>query len=553
MKNILKLSTLALASSLALTGCIEESLPTGNLASQEMVSQSPTALEAMVGAIPVNMAYPYSVFGSGNNYGFDFGLPAMLLATDACTGDIACTVESNAGYDWFTYWKNGTVLAPTSVVPRFPWTCYYTFIKACNDVVGMIPMEDDIEEMAENLRKYLGQAKAFRAQLYLDMARQYDPLAVSYSNYDQAQLSKVAGLTVPILTEATSETEARQNPRATRDEMFSFILGELDDAEALLDGVSVSEKTAPSLGVVYGIKARAYLWLGGFDRANYAKAAEYARKAIDASGCTPLNEAEWTDPKTGFNTANHAWMWYLPQSAEGVTNLVNYVAWQSCEATWGYASLTCPGVTSKFYDEVISSETDWRKKVIIGPDIDAWYAENGSLTNMSANPNADDYYGWMNAYANLKFRPAGGETLTWKAGNPTSICMMRVEEMMLIEAEALAYSNTGQAKALLDAFIDSRGGGYTYASSEQAIVNEVIRQKRIEFWGEGVVFYDFKRLNKGIETGYAGTNIPAEQRMVTDGRAPWWNFCIPETEVQQNLALEGYNNPNPVGIVSPWK
>ena len=36
------------------------------------VSDSPTAVEAIVNAIPVNMTYPYSVYGRTNNYGFDF-------------------------------------------------------------------------------------------------------------------------------------------------------------------------------------------------------------------------------------------------------------------------------------------------------------------------------------------------------------------------------------------------------------------------------------------------------------------------------------------------
>ena len=551
MKKILKLSTLALASAVMFTGCIEETFPTGSTATSEMVAQSATALEAMVGAIPVNMAYPYSVYGSGNNYGFDFGYPGMLLATDACTGDYACTAESNSGYDWFSYWKNGTVLGPTQTVTRYPWGCYYTFIKAANDVVRLIPMEEDLDEMSAAQRKYLGQAKAFRAQLYLDMARQFEALPVAYSAYDETQRQKVAGLTVPIITESTTEQEARFLPRATRDEMFDFLFSELDDAIALLDGLAITEKTAPTQAVAYGIKARAYLWLGQFDESNYAKAAEAARKAIDVSGCTPMNEAEWTNPTTGFNTANHAWMWYLPQSAEGVTNLVNYVAWLSSEATWGYGSLVFPGVTNDFYSKV--SDSDWRKKLMVGADVDAWYAKYGSLTTLSANPASDTYYGDnLNAYSFIKFRPGNGENLTYKIGNVTSVPIMRVEEMMLIEAEALAYSNPTAAAQALQAFIDTRGGGYTFPATKEGVIEETIHQKRIELWGEGVVFYDFKRLNKGIETGYEGVNIPADQRFKTDGRAPWWNFCIPEAETQQNLALEGYNNPNPVGIVKAW-
>jgi hypothetical protein len=77
-------------------------------------------------------------------------------------------------------------------------------------------------------------------------------------------------------------------------------------------------------------------------------------------------------------------------------------------------------------------------------------------------------------------------------------------------------------------------------------------QKRVELWGEGVVFYDFKRLNYSIETGYEGTNVATDSRIKTDGRAPWWNFVIPEKEVMQNEALKDLNNPEPCDIVKPW-
>lgn len=543
MKNMKKISAALVASAFVLTGCIKETVP-NSVVTSDQVSESATALEAMVNAIPVSEAYPYSVFGRSNNYGFDFGLPGMMCATDACTGDEVCTGgDEQSGYDWFTYWKNGTVMGPTQIIARYAWFCYYNFIKSCNDVIGLIP---DPESLGDAERAYLAYAKANRAALYLDLARQFEALENKYTD-----VSAVAGLTVPIITESTSESDARNNPRAERDDMFTFIFQDLDDAEVLLtDNTTTGDKTVPSLAVVYGLKARAYLWLGGFDKANYAKAAEFARKAIEASGATVMTEAQWLDPTTGFNTANASWMWYLPQSPEGVTNLVNFVAWRSCEATWGYGSLTQAGVSSKFYEKM--SDSDWRKRAFIGPDPEEWYAQNSdiSLWHKCLAVNKDYTF---NPYASVKFRPASGEVSTYKVGNASSVPMMRVEEMYLIEAEATAYDNPSAAAVLLEKFMATRDPEFSLASkTTSAVVDAVIWNKRIEFWGEGIVFYDFKRLNYGISTGYAGTNVPTDVRFVTDGRAPWWNFCIPEIEVQQNAALKKTNNPDPTGAVKPW-
>ena len=91
------------------------------------------------------------------------------------------------------------------------------------------------------------------------------------------------------------------------------------------------------------------------------------------------------------------------------------------------------------------------------------------------------------------------------------------------------------------------------ADNKSNLIDEIMFQKRVELWGEGIVFYDFKRLDMGIQNGYTGTNVPSDSRVNVSGRAPWWNFCIPESEVIQNLALEGKNNPNPDGLIKLWK
>lgn len=530
------------------TGCIKETFPTDG-ATSEQIAESSMALQALVGAIPVNMTYPYSAFGSGNNYGFDFGYPGMLCAGDAATGDVICTAGDDAsGYDWFSYWQSGIILGPTQTVTPFFWTSHYVFIKACNDVILTVGEEavTSVQQQA------LGAAKAIRANLYLDMARQYDPLDANGYTIP----NEIKGLTVPMIDEYTTEEMARNNPRLTREEIFTFILKELDEAEEFLTVSKATDKTLPTAATACGIKARAYLWLGGFDEAYenvptgneaYKKAAEYAEKAIELSGCPISSESQWLDKKNGFNTATSAWMWYLPQSSEGISNLVNYIAWRSCEATWGYGGrFVFEGTTSKFYNRI--SATDFRKKAFVGADPEAWFAANNDLTNYTH----EDFSAKIPPYAQFKFHPKDGNITTVTVGNVTDVPLMRVEEMYLIQAEAVAHYDAATGKQLLLDFMATRDAKYT-GPGANPLVDEIIFQKRVELWGEGILFYDFKRLNIGIETGYSGTNAPVDCRFKTDGRAPWWNFCIPDSEVQQNSALEGKNNPDPTNKIKPWK
>ena len=85
------------------------------------------------------------------------------------------------------------------------------------------------------------------------------------------------------------------------------------------------------------------------------------------------------------------------------------------------------------------------------------------------------------------------------------------------------------------------------------MIDEIVFQKRVELWGEGQIFFDIKRLNMSVTRGYPGTNHPEARRYNTVGRPAWMNFCIVRSEKNNNAALEGYENPDPSGLYTPWK
>ena len=71
-------------------------------------------------------------------------------------------------------------------------------------------------------------------------------------------------------------------------------------------------------------------------------------------------------------------------------------------------------------------------------------------------------------------------------------------------------------------------------------------QKRVEFWGEGIVMYDHKRLNIGFTR--SGSNFVADFTYDVQGRSPQWNIVIPRSELQANSAVTDLNNPDPTGF-----
>ena len=325
--------------------------------------------------------------------------------------------------------------------------------------------------------------------------------------------------------------------------------------------------TSPTLAAVYGLYARTWLEMGYWDDGDsgaFSKAAEYARKAISQSGKTPLTQVQWEDPVNGFNNgaASNSWIWGLTTSSENTINIVTFTAHISSEGTWGYAPLSQICAAKKFYDAI--AEGDFRRNSWLDPeyvqnpsaDLPYSYKFSGSdadkvnfLSGTDTNPPAV-------AYENIKFRPYQGECSDYATGNCADHPLMRVEEMYFIEMEAVAYSDPEAAKTLLDGFMGYRvtDGSYVCDASDlQTFLDEMLFQKRVEFWGEGIVFYDYKRLGKGISRGYPGTNEAAVYAFNCEGRSPQWNIVVTNAEYQYNDAIDSaVNNPDPSGKLVLW-
>ena len=131
---------------------------------------------------------------------------------------------------------------------------------------------------------------------------------------------------------------------------------------------------------------------------------------------------------------------------------------------------------------------------------------------------------------------------------------MRVEEMYLIEAEAVGASQGVSAgTALLNTFMQTyRQPDYSFTASTLSDLQvEVLTQMRIEFWGEGIAFQTAKRIKPGIIQNYDGTNAPEDVFKINcEGIKPNWTLVIPIEEEDANTAISGLNNPDPSGTVT---
>lgn len=533
MKKVFKIFSAIVMSTLVLSSCIEETFPEDGTASSGQIGSSATALEASVNGIPAKMVQYYLVYGK-QVHETDIAYPLYMIAQTEMLGDIY-PLGDNAGYDWFRNYNhfNGGY-GENSYYSYLPWFTLYQFIKSANDVIATVDIND--ESLTTNIKGLAGIAYANRAFDYYMLMVLFEPVENIYTD-----CSKVLGLTVPIVTEKTTADMAKNNPRVSHDDMVAFILSDLDKAEQCLLNYTPESKLFPNLSVVYGLKAKVYLW-----DEDYANAATYARKAIEASGCSPVTQAQWEDPTTGFNTANQAWMWYLHYSAENMANLANFTGHMAGEADWGYSSLAMPGIDRSLYDKI--ADTDFRKHSFIDPGKFDYYDYQSVRGDAWINDARD--------YQSIKFRCGSGDYMTYSIGAAVDVPVMRVEEMYLIEAEAVGASQgvaAGVTK-LNDFMRNYRQSNYNFTTSDlRTLQLEILTQMRIEFWGEGNAFPSAKRLKPDVIQNYEGTNAPGDVFKINcKGIKPNWNLVIHITEIDANTALKDMNNPDPTAkVVGP--
>lgn len=561
MKNIFKTILVTVASVSLLTGCIKETFPLEGAATSGQLAQSAAGMAASVDGLVAQMYQPYYFYGSSVQQEFDMSYSGILITYARMLNDVVNN-SSTEGYDWWTGYAGsyGYSMKDNTYRMVIPFMTLYKIIKSANDIIGPLAQ---LEEMNADQKAYLGIAYVYRALMYHDIYNIYLPAQNKYTD-----CSKVLGLTGPIIVSSAEQETEYKTARAPKEAMSAFVLADLDKAEQLLADYTPPTGRYPGLPVVYGLKARMYLAIE-----DYANAAKYARMAIDASGKTPLTEAQWHDPATAFCDAagNNSWMWYYNISGNNMGNLCNPTGFLAGESDWGYNSLTQMAIQRWLYDRM--NRSDFRKRSFIDPDREtypaSYYAWADATNYLAAYP-----FESLPDYKSLKIRCKGGDWETYSIGGAVDWPMMRVEEMYLIEAEAIGMTEGEAAGAAkLEAFMkEYRDPNYSYtiASStfgEGFVKNfqeEVLYQKRVEFWGEGIGFFDAKRIRPGVKTWYKGSNvIHSTLKYDIEEVSPYWNLLIPLNEIENNdyildetgvpSEIDGVmttlNNPNPTSSV----
>jgi len=434
-------------------------------------------------------------------------------------------MHSAAGNGWHRariQWVMHTSATRSDI--EFSWWFYYNILGSVNNIINAA----DALQMSDDLHNILGQAYTYRAWAHFQLV-QFFAKAYMIGNPS-------SDLGVPIMTATEPPYEGLE--RATVQEVYNQILADLDVAITHFGDASDREDISHlNIDVANGVAARVYLTKG--DWANAASHANAARQ-----GYTLMSEAQY---KNGFGDWNNPeWIWGSHMIQDQTSYYYSYFYY--CANNFnGSQNRSNP----KFMNHLLYAQipdTDYRKDQVLAncpSTFDDWDegVNAGRYISEAAFDDSVAYYRTivdnstahnMVPYMHIKLYQDNGPTI-----DPRDVIHMRAAEMYLIEAEALArQGQDGPAANVLFELVSERDEGYVLSTNTgQALIDEILLQRRIELFFEGFRWFDMLRNDEELDL----TGTGADPNLYLDGMYqerpslnPKWVFLIPQREIDAN-------------------
>lgn len=507
---------------LAFTACadMDEIVPQSGVMLASQVKETniiaPSRADASFTGLFTQLGQPYSM---GYEKPDDWAFPMMFFCNDLEGAD---AIIADSGYNWFSVCGEYSSRNANYRNPYIRYRVPYKLIADVNTFISSYP--DDVTD--ENAIHMIAQARALRAFAYLSLAPAFQ------FNYETSADKPCVPLVTPQTTDFTN------NPRATVKEVYSLIVEDLDYAIDHLEGFKRTTKMHIDQQVAYGLRARANLNMG-----NYAAAAADAEKA--AENYKPASIEDVSRPS--FKDINEKnWIWGYDMTtdmAQGKTD-ATAAAWLRSFSADSYSAAcqvyTC--INKMLWNKITSDDVRkgwWVDEDLKSPLIDGLtWPVNGKQVGDIANLEITNVKKPFTPYTNVKF----GCNSIGTTANDEDFPFMRVEEMLLIQAEGYAKSgNEAKARQILTDFVRSyREPSYSVDERGLSLADEIWFQRRVELWGEGFGIYDTKRLNKPLVRFHndgTSTNQPDNFRFNMAADDGWLLMRFPQGEMNTNFAI----------------
>jgi hypothetical protein len=487
-----KILTAVLAGTTLLgSSCKKEYLqldPPSSLSPETIFSTTKNAMAAVNGMHRMMYSQWYGSQALGGESG-------NMLYMDVLGEDFVMTAQANGWFVSEYRWLGQR--SETSTLVRFSYGFYYSLIGNANMIIANI----DKAEGPDSEKKLIkGEALAWRAWSYFQMIQLFGERYVNGAANDGLGLALVL------------EPQTGSKPRNTVAEVYTQINKDLDESIALLAGIARPAKAFLDISVAKGFKARVAL-----TQQNWALAAQMAAEA--RQGYPLMTTAQYMQ---GFSdTGNPEWMWGIDHRDDQPTYFYSFYAYLG-----DYSSTNTRGNPKAIFAPLYAkiTATDIRKKLWDPTGTDATFPLTAG--------------GTRKPYMTRKF------LLATNGNSNGDLVFMRSAEMYLIEAEALAKQGgkETEARQALFTLAKQRDPSYVLSvNSGQALIDEILIQRRVELWAEGFRFYDLKRLNQPLDRTGGNVDNSLAQLMQEPAGTKNWIFLLPRTEIDYTQGIVKQN------------
>ncbi|MGE6221466.1 RagB/SusD family nutrient uptake outer membrane protein [Nubsella zeaxanthinifaciens] len=502
MKKIV-LYTMMAGSLVASSGCKKnylETQPTDKVDNAAIFSTTANASVALNGIY--RYMFERTTTTSSNAQGKP-GVAGILLGIDHMGEDLH---QANA--TWFTSTGEATYVSARTDTHASNLYYFRTFFRMIGNANYIIANIDKAEGTQAEKNRIKAEALTLRAYSYSYLVQFYG------TRYNAAAKPNTQlAVPMPLLP-----TDSRM-PRVSVETIYAQIVKDLDEAIAL-NVTTVPNKTHINVWVSKGLRARVALTMQ-----DYPNAIKFAKEIVDGNAYPLMSQADY---QTGFNNiALSEYMWGSNPTTEQGDTFGSYYAQIAYNANTTYQRGTPKRINSALYNLI--GANDVRKKM---------WEPAPTTTNFPLPTTAFVRVPYMSRKFSVK-----------TVGDPSlgDFPWMRSAEMHLVLAEAYARSG-GQdpaAQNALFALVSKRDLTATKSTNTgQALIDEIMVNRRVELWGEGFRYLDLKRLNLPLDRtavpNYTATSVNNVMQIPAgDNR---FLFLIPRDEINANPNI-GPQNP----------
>ncbi len=562
--NIITKGIAGLAVALTMGACSSDYLDLEPITSIDSSTVTSSVQGARYGLYGVcrSMWWAESAFGVGQR--FIQGEAAVgSFYGDLFSPDVFYNVWAGYGAEYFnwSYMQDGGTW-----IPGIAWKYYYNLVSSSNKILDHI---DEAEGDANERDFIKAQLLTIRAHAFTRLVQLYTP------RWEDSNNGAKYGIVLRLTDEGTT-----QIPLSTMKEAIDQIYADLDLALSLYksSGKSRTKGWEPDENIAYAVYARIAATCHDWQKAK--------TMAANARDGYPIMTAE--EYAGGFAEANQEWIWYNAPEEEAIY----YWSWGAMYACngayvsfWGQAAGLMSydlykqmhdGDTRKdlyFMPDKISytsplykplTKASWWNASIIDPETMDVNGKNNKMKLAVKNfgntriPNGDEAR-WGTPYTKDKdasaedpfLIPFGAQYKFWGEGmySLSSFPFMRAAEFCLLEAEAAYHlGDEGAARACLNELNGKRFDSahpYNCTESGQALMDEIMLTSRVELWGEGQVWYNYKRWNQDwerriwVEGDVESNNIPTKfAGTFPKDKNRNWTYMVPNSETRYNRAID---------------